>query len=200
MVNWESPGNAAFEWMSLARGLPAAVLSSLKYISFSRLNIIFTTCVVRTALPVLWLVPSQSLAAPPQTSFQGHPPLERSRKRFDVVDHWFENLQELEPSGIQVMTHEKRIYPTKVEMKPWSFFQDYEQVLGNMDFSVPPPGFDPTLPPPTGKTFTKSFETHIFPPFRWSPSSWPIRAPTLWRIPSFWWELFFPLKILTRIF
>merc|ERR1719211_735084 len=44
--------------------------------------------------------------------------------------------KELEPSGIQVMTHEKRVYPSKV--------------LGNMDFSVPPPGFDPTLPPPTG--------------------------------------------------
>ena len=31
-----------------------------------------------------------------------------------------------------------------------SFFYFDHQVLGNMDFSVPPPGFDPTLPPPTG--------------------------------------------------
>merc|ERR1719347_914587 len=44
--------------------------------------------------------------------------------------------KDLEPSVIQVMTHEKRIYPSKV--------------IGSMDFSVPPPGFDPTLPPPTG--------------------------------------------------
>jgi len=44
--------------------------------------------------------------------------------------------KELEPSGISVMTHEKRIYPGKV--------------LSNMDFSVPPPGFDPSLPPPSG--------------------------------------------------
>jgi len=44
--------------------------------------------------------------------------------------------KDLEPSGIQVMTHEKRIYPSKV--------------IGSMDFSVPPPGFDPSLPPPTG--------------------------------------------------
>ena len=64
-------------------------------------------------------------------------------------------LQELEPSGIQVMTHEKRVYPSKVGMKSWPFFPSDDQVLGNMDFSVPPPGFDPTLPPPTGKTFPR---------------------------------------------
>merc|ERR1719175_189476 len=42
--------------------------------------------------------------------------------------------KELEPSGIQVMTHEKRVYPSKV--------------LGNMDLSVPPPSgeFPPSDP------------------------------------------------------
>jgi len=44
--------------------------------------------------------------------------------------------KELEPSGITVMTHEKRVYSTKV--------------MGTMDFSMPPPGFDPGLPPPGG--------------------------------------------------
>merc|ERR1719373_463116 len=42
-----------------------------------------------------------------------------------------------EPSGIAVMTHEKRIYSNKV--------------LSAMDFSVPPPGFSvppPGIPPP----------------------------------------------------
>merc|ERR1719291_180121 len=42
-----------------------------------------------------------------------------------------------EPSGITVMTHEKRIYSNKV--------------MTNMDFSVPPPGFSippPGIPPP----------------------------------------------------
>merc|ERR1719373_556351 len=42
-----------------------------------------------------------------------------------------------EPSGITVMTHEKRIYSNKV--------------LSAMDFSVPPPGFNvppPGVPPP----------------------------------------------------
>jgi hypothetical protein len=29
------------------------------------------------------------------------------------------------------------------------------QVLGNMDFSVPPPGFDPSLPPPIGEDASK---------------------------------------------
>ena len=42
--------------------------------------------------------------------------------------------KDLEPSGISVITHEKRIYPSKVVR--W------------MDFSVPPPGFPPSLPPP----------------------------------------------------
>jgi len=44
--------------------------------------------------------------------------------------------KDTEPSGITVMTHEKRVYSNKV--------------MGNMDFSMPPPGFDPSLPPPAG--------------------------------------------------
>ena len=39
-----------------------------------------------------------------------------------------------EPSSIAVMTHEKRIYSNKV--------------LSAMDFSVPPPGFNASVPPP----------------------------------------------------
>ena len=93
------------------------------------------------------------MAAPPQTSSQACLPLERSHLALvDAVDHQSNILQELEPSGIQVMTHEKRVYPSKVGIKLWLFFHFVDQVLGNMDFSVPPPGFDPTLPPPTGRT------------------------------------------------
>jgi len=43
--------------------------------------------------------------------------------------------KESEPSGITVMTHDKRVYSQKV--------------IGNMDFSVPPPGVPPPgVPPP----------------------------------------------------
>ena len=57
-------------------------------------------------------------------------------------------LQESAPSGITVMTHDKRVYSQKV--------------IGNMDFTVPPPGVPPPgvpaqfslpppgVPPPTG--------------------------------------------------
>ena len=43
-------------------------------------------------------------------------------------------LKKDEPSSIAVMTHEKRIYSNKV--------------LSAMDFSVPPPGFNASVPPP----------------------------------------------------
>jgi len=44
------------------------------------------------------------------------------------------SIKKDEPSGITVMTHEKRIYPNKV--------------MGGVDFSLPPPGFDVSVPPP----------------------------------------------------
>ena len=68
-------------------------------------------------------------------------------------------LKDLEPSGIQVMTHEKRIYPSKVSNKMFYLTSNDNQVIGSMDFSVPPPGFDPSLPPPTGNKIHPSYYT-----------------------------------------
>ena len=111
----------------------------------------------RIAPLVPWLVPSRFLEAPQLTSFQGRLPLERS------IIFWCSGLSKKLSAGAWTERNSsddpwKESLPKQGgDEAMWPFFEyDASQVLGNMDFSVPPPGFDPTLPPPTGTTFANS--------------------------------------------
>jgi len=76
-----------------------------------------------------------------------------------------------EPSGITVMTHEKRIYSNKVISEIYDFSLpppggvSVPTLGGGAGFSVPPPVIPSELPPPTSEEFTPAqFPASEFPP------------------------------------